>query len=379
MKIYVKKIVLPFFAALLAISQTCGAKEAANVTYDHWAKADSVINASIREGIIPGAVAVVVDHGKTIYHKAYGNRQIKPETVPMTEDVIFDMASCTKVVVTTTAVLQLYERGIIDLNAPVGKYLREFEGQDITVTDLLTHTAGFHLENWRVFDKPLEYVIDFLSKPENRAARGTQYEYSCANFVLLQQIVERMTGMRICDYAKANIFEPLGMNDSHFFPIGEPVAPEIMSRIAAPRESLRKGEVDDHFARLVLKGNAGNAGLFTTASDMAIFCSALMNGGSNTNGRILKRKTVKKMARMVDPRFGRALGWDISCSRKSKLKGHSLSPDSIVHGGYTGTTLAIDLKNKKAIIILANRIHPEDIHYDEWLDKREIISTYLGE
>ena len=139
------------------------------------------------------------------------------------------------------------------------------------------------------------------------------------------------------------------------------------------------GQVDDTFARRICKGNAGNAGLFTTASDLVPFCTAIMNGGEYNNVKILKAATIKKMAKVVDPRFGRALGWDVCSSEKSLLKGYGCSPETLVHGGHTGTMIAIDIKNKIAVILLANRNHPDNGHYKDWLKDRVEINTRLIE
>ena len=361
-----------------------------------FVRADSLINASISDGIVPGAVACVVKDGKVIYLKAYGNMQILPTSgqasdmtlpKPMIPDALFDMASCTKVVVTTTAILQLYERGLVDLGAPVGRYLKEFEGQDVTVTDLLTHTSGIKW-GWSSFfkkvlhselgDDPARELTLWLADPVNRKPRATVFKYSCANFFLLQLMVERITGERICDYAQKNIFDRLGMKDSYFFTEGCVFPEGVFPRIVAGNVRKATGRVDDDFAWVAMHGNAGNAGLFSTAQDLAIFVSALMNGGANGHGRILKARTVRMMAKVVDPRFGRAMGWDVCSSDKSLLKGHAMSPEAIVHGGHTGQMIAVDLKKKYAIILLANRSHPNNKFYDQWQLRRVDIATCLG-
>jgi len=369
------RLAIIFFSAIILCSELAAHAQ-------DFEKADSLIGQSINDGIIPGAVACVVRDGKVIYLMAYGNMQTELTEGQTSEvklpkamrtDALFDMASCTKVVVTTTAVLQLYERGLVDLDAPIGKYLVEFENQDITVTDLLTHTSGF-LGGW----KKAPNAIQWLAEPANRHPRATEFKYSCANFYLLQLIIERITGERLCDYAAAHIFKPLQMHDSYFFPIGEPYPKGVFERICAGKRTKPTGRVDDGFARKVLGGNAGNAGLFSTAEDLAKFCTAIMYGGTYRGRRILKPETVEMMAKVVDPRFGRALGWDVCASRKSWLKGYGVSPDALVHGGHTGTMIAIDLANHYAIILLANRNHPDDLHYEDWLERRIPITTALG-
>jgi len=384
-RILANSVLLCLFLALTSF--VAGARD--------YAKADSTIRACVSQGIIPGAVLYVVDHGKTVYHKAYGNRQLVPVKdqpadmklpIPMTEDVIFDMASCTKVVCTTTAIMQLWEKGLLDLEAPISRYLPEFEGQDITVTDLLTHTSGLPLESWRKYvdyDKYDTYgaaapdsLVNFFAKRCPKGPRATKFEYSCPNFFLLHQIIVRLTGEDFGQYVQRNIFDPLDMKDSHFFRYGEPVPSECYSRIAPERRKNPIGVVDDAFARRICKGVAGNAGLYTTAEDMAKFCSFLM--GCPSKSKVLSAKTIREMAKVVDPRFGRAIGWDVS-SPNARMKGHGLSPSAIVHGGFVGTMLAIDLERKLAIVLLANRSHPDNRYYNEWISKREEINTYLGE
>jgi len=361
-----------------------------------FAKADSLIGVSISDGIVPGAVACVVRDGEVICLKAYGNMQTEPThgqegiaDLPksMRTDALFDMASCTKVVVTTTAILQLYEQGLVELDAPVGKYLWEFRDQPVTVTDLLTHTSGFAWSWGRYFkdvcgskleDNTTENLTLWLADPNNRRPRATQFNYCCANFFLLQLMIERITGERLCDYSRTHIFKPLGMNDSYFFLRDEQYPEGVYERICAGKTTKETGRVDDGFARIALGGNAGNAGLFSTAGDLAKFCTAIMYGGANRNGRILKPETIEMMSKVVDPRFGRALGWDVSSTRKSLLKGYAVSPDAVVHGGHTGTMIAIDIAGHYAIILLANRNHPNDLYYNEWLERRIPITTALG-
>ena len=202
-----------------------------------FGKVDSLINTSISKGIIPGAVLYVVQgKGDVIYSKAYGNKQVVPVAgqnsvsmnlpLPMRKDVIFDMASCTKVVCTTTAIMQLWEKGLVDIEKPVGEYLKDFADQEITVKDLLTHTSGISGSEWRksvdydLYDTYGEAATDslvrFFACKFPKIPRNVKYQYSCPNFFLLAQIVENVSRERFCDYVQKNIFDPLGMNDSHF-------------------------------------------------------------------------------------------------------------------------------------------------------------------
>ena len=360
-----------------------------------FSRVGEVMDSTVRAGIVPGAVVCVVKDGKVVFMNAYGNKQVEPVSgqdadmalpVPMTTDVLFDMASCTKVVGTTTAVMQLYEQGLFDLDDRIEKYLPEFAGDELTIRDLLTHASGLPSYNDYVdFDKYEAYgaaardsLTMFFAKSCPREARGT-YIYSCVNFYLLQEIVQRLTGERLCDYVTEHVFKPLGMDDTHYFTVGEPIAPEIHARIAPVTVILPIGAVHDPLARRMGRGNSGNAGMFSTAADLAKFCSAILNGGEYKGARILRQDTVEKMMQVADPKSGRALGWDVCSSAAVFQKGDNVSPDSIMHTGYTGPVIVMDPHRKLAIIVLANRVHPKDANTVEWSAARRERCNILGQ
>lgn len=359
--------------------------------------ADEAIENHIRQGEIPGAVLAVVRHGKMAYLKAYGNRQVYPDTLPMTTDVIFDMASCSKSMSTAVSAMILLERGKVRLYDPVSRFIPGFEGwksedgkesRDINVMHLLTHSSGLR-PYLGVAAVAKEYgspcpsgVMDYISHMRRDFKPGTDFQYSCLNFVTLQNIIQKVSGQSLRDFAQENIFRPLGMRHTDYLPCApdadgkwqntslpvwaeegkdwkELVAPET---VIGP-ESVDKGMVHDPLARLLNGGISGNAGIFTTADDVAILCAALQNGGEWNGHRILHPQTVKKMRTVPEEvsSLGRALGWD-SYSDYSGNKGDLFSPDVICHTGFTGTSIVIDFGTDTSVILLINAVHPDEGH-----------------
>ncbi len=336
-------------------------------------RADSVINQAIEKGTIPGAVLLIERFNKIAYHKAYGYRQLLPEKKAMELNTIFDLASITKPVATATSVMILLERGFLRLNDPVSYYIPEFKDyhgpfsdQPIRLIHLLTHTSGLppyapvkKLKEKFKGPQP-DSLIHYIATVSRHHAPGTYFKYSCLNFITLQRIIRNVSGKSIKDFAEQNIFKPLGMNHTFFSP------PQDMIQLCAATEQLEDGQVligkvHDPLAREINNCISGNAGLFSTAEDLAIFSAMLLNNGSWNGKRILSPITVQKMT-MV-PRgfeeFGRALGWDLYSPYNSNL-GDLFSAKAYGHTGYTGTSIAIDPEYQIAVILLTNRVHPHD-------------------
>jgi len=320
------------------------------------------IEQAIQEKQIPGAVLIVGHDGQVIYRKAYGERSLEPRREAMTLDTVFDLASLTKVVATTTAVMQLVERGEVRLNDPVAKYLPEF-GQngkeDITVRQLLTHYSGLAPDldlktPWE--GKETAYRMAFAETPQQ--APGSSFVYSDINFIVLGALVERVSGETLDEYTERHIFAPLKMMRTRFVP---PVAPRAgwIEKIAPTQydenEHMLWGVVHDPTARR-MGGVAGNAGLFSTGDDLAIFAQALLSGG----GGILSALTVEKMTRPEQPPSApvlRGFGWDID-SPLSSNRGDLLPVGGYGHTGWTGTSMWIDPTTQTYIILLTNAVHP---------------------
>ena len=318
---------------------------------------DSVVENSIQSHEIPGAVLLVGHDGQVIYRKAFGNRSLEPVRTPMTAETVFDIASLTKVVATTTAVMQLVEQGKIRLNDPVIKYLPEF-GQngkaDITVRDLLTHYSGLppdldltHPWGGREVGYSMAFAVTPISPP------GTRFVYSDINFIVLAALIERVSGLALDSYCAQNIFAPLGMWHTRFRPPAD-----WLSQIA-PTEydehgKMLHGVVHDPTVRR-MGGVSGQAGLFSTADDLAKFAQALLDGSP-----ILSRLAIEKMTTPQQPPTAaalRGLGWDID-SPFSSNRGELLPVGSFGHTGFTGTSLWIDPTTRTYIILLTNAVHP---------------------
>ena len=319
---------------------------------------DSVIQQAISDGNIPGAVLLVGHNGKVVYRKAYGNRALEPHHELMTLDTVFDLASLTKVIATTTSVMQLFELGKVRMNDPVAKYLPEFAQngkEDITVRQLLTHYSGLEpdLDLKTQWDgKDTAYKMAFA---ETLAAPpGSGFVYSDINFIMLGALVERVSGETLDAYTVKHIFTPLKMTHTRYDP------PALWRARIAPtqydeKEHMLRGVVHDPTARR-MGGVAGHAGLFSTGDDLARYAQALLSGG----GGILSAPAVEKMTQPEQPPVApvlRGFGWDID-SPFSSNRGDLLPIGSYGHTGFTGTSLWIDPTTQTYIILLTNAVHP---------------------
>jgi uncharacterized protein YbbC (DUF1343 family)/CubicO group peptidase (beta-lactamase class C family) len=321
---------------------------------------DSVIEQAIHEGKIPGAVLLVGHGGRVVYRKAYGARAIEPRREAMTLDTVFDMASLTKVVVTTTCVMRLFQEGKIKLNDPLAYYLPEFAQNgkdDITVRQLLVHYSGLRedldlKEKWE--GKDTAYRRAFAEKPAYPP--GSRFLYSDINFIMLGALVERVSGVTLDAYATKHVFVPLGMTHTRFQP------PAAWKKKTAPTEYdddhvMLRGMVHDPTARR-MGGVAGHAGLFSTADDLAKFAQALLHGG----GSVLAPLTVEKMTTPQQPPTAtavRGFGWDLD-SPFSSNRGEVFPVGSFGHTGFTGTSLWIDPVTRSYIILLTNAVHVKE-------------------
>ena len=359
------------------------------------AQVDRVINEAITAKEIPGAVLSVVRGNDIVYLKAYGNKSVVPTVEPMTTETLFDLASVSKCVGTTLAFMQLIENGYVRLTDNVDRYIPNFkpwkdpesgETVDITIRDLMSHSSGLTpYINADTFVKEYggndpEKMEQYIATEIKRNFRpGTDFMYSCLNFVTLQRILERVTGEKLYEYAQKHVFDVLGLRHTCYFPlIYTPAASNSaeLAGLCAPTEVQADGkplvaQVHDPMARRIMGGNSGNAGVFSNAEDLSVICSAIMNGGVlvDKKGRILESTrilsplTVRLMATIPpqnDPSVGRALGWDKKSSH-SGPRGDLFNPETtIMHTGYTGTSIVIDTETKTAIILLTHRVHPED-------------------
>ena len=351
------------------------APEAVGLDASRLANADRAIAQAIADKTIPGAVLCVERHGKIGYLKAYGNKRVYPNTEKMTTGTVFDMASCSKAMSTATCAMILIDRGQLRLNDRVDQYVSEFENwkdsitgetEAIRVIDLMTHTSGLPpyapvQELKKKYGSPNpQAVVNWISHCKRLYAPETGWTYSCCNYIMLQQVIEKITGQTLQQFAHDNIFAPLNMRHTDYRPSKE------LADLCAPTEKQADGNcllgvVHDPLACTMMGGLSGNAGLFSSAEDVATYCAAILNKGELNGKRILSPLAVKCMETV--PRslaqFGHTPGWGISTPYSSN-SGDLLSAQTFGHTGYTGTSIVIDPTNDVAIILLTNCVHPVD-------------------
>jgi uncharacterized protein YbbC (DUF1343 family)/CubicO group peptidase (beta-lactamase class C family) len=328
---------------------------------------DVVVEAEIEAKHLPGCVVAIGRTGGIGLLKAYGLRQVEPEEKEMTVDTVFDMASLTKPIATATSIMILVERGEIRLRNPVADYIPEFGEngkEDVTVEDLLVHRGGLIPDNsLKDYQDGHEKSWERIFALEGGRGREDKFAYSDVGFLVLGEIVHRVTGKNIDEFAAENIFKPLGMKETGYNPA------ESLRERAAPTEKQDdrwlRGAVHDPRAAL-LDGVAGHAGLFSTANDLAIYCDAMLRGartvdagGARAPARFMSQAA---LAEMLRPREidgnRRALGWD-SRSGYSSNRGELFSDRAFGHGGFTGTAMWLDPELNLFVIFLSNRLHPD--------------------
>jgi len=348
--------------------------ESMGISSAHLARVDKIIEEAIVRKDFPGAVIMVVRKGKTVWRKAYGHSQWIPDMVPMDITKIFDMASITKPVATATSVMMLVEQGRFRLWDKVTDFVPDFvaftdeegkSGEDARLWHLLTHTSGLppYTDAEDLQDKyghpiTLESMIGHIAPLEKLNPPGEEFHYSCLGFITLSYIIKKVTGKTIAEFSRENIFEPLGMNHTFYTPTQEFLPLCVPTQVYDGKPLI--GVVHDPLARL-LGGVSGNAGLFSTADDLAIFAKMMLNNGSFNGKRILSPLAVDRMTeiyRIVDF-SGRGLGWDLE-SGYATNQGDLFGPNAFGHTGYTGTSLIIDPDTETIVIFLTNSVHPDD-------------------
>jgi len=356
---------------------------------------DALVNADIAAKKMPGAVIIIGHKGKIVYRKAFGNRALVPNVEKMTVDTIFDVASLTKVVATTTSIMMLVEQGKIRLNDTVGMYFPEIEDEQakkVTIQQLLTHVSGYAPD----FDLGQKWtgregMLAALKKEKLRTPSGIKFVYSDINFEILGELVLINSGKSLQGFSD-EIFAVAGMKDSGFFPFAPPgsegsdefftISPPAASyreRIA-PTESIKgqnsylgsKFDGDEKSGERILRGQvhdptsfrmggvAGHAGLFSTADDLARFCQMLLNGGEIDGTRILSSQTVARMTAPVvvsESGYTRGLGWDMNTAFSSN-RGELFPLGSFGHTGFTGTSIWIDRVTQTFVVFMSNSVHP---------------------
>ncbi|MBU4349810.1 serine hydrolase [bacterium] len=336
------------------------------VKQDREEQIDQFIQQEIKKNTFPGIVLGIVNDKKILYKKSFGYAQLEPDKIKMKENTIFDLASLTKVVATTAVIIQLIESGKIDLWDYLRHYYPELpsgQKEEITIFHLLTHTSGFPaiICLWdqglnyeekikRVLDNPLEEKV------------GGKVIYSDLNFILLGDLIWRVTGQRLDKYASQHIFQPLGMKMTTFNPLKNlPYTKNkdyAATELCKWRNRVMIGEVHDENA-FSFNGVSGHAGLFSTIDDLTKFTQMLLNNGLYQGIRVLSFRSVGLMSKDWTPNLDnhRGLGWGLIKNSHSS-GGVLFSESAFGHTGFTGTSIWIDPKSKIGVALLTNRVHP---------------------
>jgi uncharacterized protein YbbC (DUF1343 family)/CubicO group peptidase (beta-lactamase class C family) len=326
---------------------------------ERLAALETVIQDGIVAGRMPGCVVAFGRHGQLAWLRAYGQRQIEPEPLPMTTDTLFDMASITKPVATATSVMMLMERGQLRLRDPVSDYFADFAvngKQEITLTQLLTHHAGLIADN-SLSDYEQGYTEAWrrIMQLDLQQPPGTRFVYSDVGYIVLGELIKQVSGMDVHQFTQQNLFGPLGMTETGYLP-----DEALRTRAATTQQRdghWMQGEVHDPRA-FQLGRVAGHAGLFSTAQDLAVYAQMMLQEGIYGGQRILSPASVQLMTRAYDVSGSlRGLGWD-KLSGYSSNRGENFSDRAFGHGGFTGTVMWIDPEWDLFFIFLSNRVHP---------------------
>ncbi len=348
---------LLFFVLLLPFSARVNAETDPVEEAGRTAVLDSILQNAVRKKLISGAVVLIGNRSETLYTQAVGKAGFDKNSKPLEITTIFDIASLTKVFATTPAIIKLMDQGQLSLLDPVSKWFPEFEGKEITILNLLTHTSGLHDSQLKA-DAPLESAIKRSSLYAGAVKPGTRFLYADCNFILLGNLVRRITSMGLDHYCFEKFYTPLKMKNTAF-------KPDSSSSIAATlggKNGIYAGEVQDPNARL-LGGVAGHAGLFSTAEDLGIFIRMLLNNGTLNSRMILSARAVSQMTAPYYFRNGkivRGLGWDRE-SPFSSPKGTLFSEASFGHTGYSGTSVWIDPDSDLFVVLLTTRLDYKNI------------------
>lgn len=353
-----KKMILILFAAILIASFNEIKCQNKNSDFN---KIDSLINKSISDTAFPGAVVLVWKDGNIIFHKSFGHFTYDKNSPNVSTKTIYDLASLTKVIATTTAAMICYDRKLFSLDDYVVKYIPEFgqNGKDkITIRNLLLHNAG--LIAWKKFYEYCNYEEDVLKEIYSSSLEyelGTKMVYSDLGFITLSKIIEKVSGKTLDVFCNDEIFTPLNMKSTLFNP-DDPI-----KKICAPTEidnywrmKTLQGEVHDE-ASAMLNGVAGHAGLFSTAEDISKLIAVIMNKGKLGNKEFIKSSTIDLFTTRYSEQSTRALGWDTK-SVKGSSSGDYFSIKSFGHTGFTGTSIWADPEKNLFVVFLTNRVYP---------------------
>jgi len=324
---------------------------------------DNEISTAIKDSIFPGAVLLFGQNDQVLYHKAFGNYTYEKNSTAVKKTSIFDLASVSKVVATTSAAMILYDRKELFLDDKVIKYLSEFDNNEkakISIRNLLLHNSGLPAFK-KYYDEfsSAEEVVNDIMHIGLLHAPGEKYIYSDLGMIALQKVIEKITEMSLDEFLNKNLFNYLEMHHTMYNPSNE------IKNKCVPTElddfwrmRLLQGEVHDERAYL-LNGVAGHAGLFSTAKDLSNFVLMLLNEGMYGNEQIIKSKTIDLWTTKQSDQSDRGLGWDTKSVNGYSSAGKMFSKNSFGHTGYTGTSIWVDKDSKLFVILLTNRVHPK--------------------
>ncbi len=380
-------LLICFAASLIAQSTTPGGRlptadpETAGMSSERLALIDAAVEKSIANKETPGAVVLVGRRGRVVFRKAYGNRALKPSVEPMTTDTVFDVASLTKPLATATSVMILIEQGKLRLRDTIGDFIKDIDDENakkVTIEQLLTHTSGYRPD----FDLKEQWsgkagMLESLKKEMLRSPPGEKFVYSDIGFIVLGEIVERVSGKPLDQFVRETQFDSL--TDTRFIRRGTGSVDSNDFLRIAPTENVcgqqrylggnasadcdpsmvLRGQVHDPTA-FRMEGVAGHAGLFSTADDLALLCDMYLNGGTLNGSRLLSPLSIAAMTnrRRVGDAGYRGLGWDIDTSYSTN-RGDLFPVGSFGHTGFTGTSIWMDPASGVFVVFLSNRVHPD--------------------
>lgn len=318
---------------------------------------DRIIERGIRVGAYPGAAVIIARKGAAVWQKGYGRVSWRSTSAAVDpRSTMYDLASLTKPICTATAVMILHDQGLLRLDTRIQTVLPEFTGRwkdRVTVAHLLAHTSGLPPGRriWLSAKSPAEGRAQVLSTALNSMPGGL-VDYSDLGPIILGLAIERVSGMPLNAFCETRIFRPLGMHDTRYLPSAALKARIAPTELYPPRGHPAHGEVHDETA-YTLGGVSGNAGLFSTASDLAIFAQMMLNRGSYGGLRLIQDSTVRRFTQVV--KGNRTYGWEVPMGERGS--GEFLSADAFGHVGYTGTSLWIDPDRQLFVLLLTNRVH----------------------
>ena len=330
----------------------------AQASAQQFARVDAAVRLGIRRGLYPGAVVVIGRRDTVLYARGYGNTTWnRTAPVPNPDSTLWDLASISKVVATTSAIMRLVDAGLVDIEASVARYLPRFSGGDkdrVTVRMLLDHTSGLpaYVPFYRLAESQREAIDQLYAEPLRREP-GAAPEYSDLNALLLGLLIEEVTGQRLDAVAETSVFKPLKMDRTMYRP------PAALRHWVVPSSKWRgvpvRGEVNDQNAAR-FGGVAGHAGVFSTGRDLARYAQTWLRNGMGIDGRWVDSGTVRLFLTPGARSGSRLLGWDSpDPTATPSVFGKLISPSAYGHTGWTGTEIWVDPAHDLFLVFLTNR------------------------